>query len=104
MGDYDVFQLIPSEEEGKYYASKAVINPNDSWIDKKAVKNCCGKAENDEELVANIVEYYGMLNCCCCGYHATYPNTIKDLAATRDEVIDWMKAIGAEEFCREEVK
>jgi hypothetical protein len=60
FSDYDLVAVEYDYDKEEFQLHECNIDINDSWIDKKAVINCCDTKENDNiDMVLSVYYYYG---------------------------------------------
>ena len=117
---YDVFYLNPEVgNENQNYAALCCIDLTDSWLDYDGMLYACGLDEymgkSFEELVKLIdptvlaeemVVFHGVTNFNPSvnkkNEYLQYPSEFEDFIVTDEELNQWLKDIGAEEYCIEE--
>lgn len=114
---YKVFYLNPEAGNNgdQNYAAECYIDLTDSWLDYNGMLESIGCDElvglSFDELIKKIdpmvlakelVEYHGVANFNPEVQHKDtciqYPSTFEDFIVTDEELTEWLKNIGAEEF------
>lgn len=115
---FDVFYLNPEygeKDDLKNYAALCCIDLTDSWIDYDGMLQFIGedhrigssledllKELSPQLLAKEIVEYEGVVNCNPIvvknGRLIQYPISWTDFIISNEDLINWLKDIGAEEF------
>lgn len=115
---FDVFYLNPEYGESddlKNYAALCCVDLTDSWIDYNGLLQFIGednrigssledllKDLSPKLLAKEVVEYEGVANCNPTvvknGELIQYPTNWEDFIVSDEDLISWLKDIGAEEF------
>lgn len=114
---YTVFYLNPEAGENgdQNYAAQCFIDLTDSWLDYDGMLQSIGCDEfvgmSFEDLIKKIdpmvlakelIEYHGVANFSPEVQHKEvylqYPSQFEDFIVSDEELTDWLKNIGAEEF------
>lgn len=115
---YDVFYLNPEYGEADNlmnFAALCCVDLQDTWIDYHGLMTAIGedwrsdssledllKDISPELLAKEIVEYEGAINCNPTvvknGFINNYPYYLEDFIVSDEDLISWLKELGAEEY------